>query len=219
MPTNNPIAISAGHGSKIRGASGYLDEVDEARRVCTRVTEILRSAGVTVHGPFFDDISTSQNENLNRIVSWHNQQDRMLDLSIHFNAYQTTSEAMGTETLYVTQAQLASEVAAAVAAASDLPNRGGKKRTDLFFLNNTSAPALLEEVVFVDSSTDAEHYNRTFDEICTAIASTISGITAPVPGPEPEPPEPTDTPVVTVTVDPPGSAKVVVIGAADVLSE
>jgi hypothetical protein len=33
-----------------------------------------------------------------------------------------------------------------------------------------------------------------------------------------EPVEPTDMPVVTVTVDPLGSAKVVVIGAADVLS-
>jgi hypothetical protein len=27
------ICISSGHGKYIRGASGYLDEVDEARRV------------------------------------------------------------------------------------------------------------------------------------------------------------------------------------------
>ena len=27
------IIISSGHGKYIRGASGYLDEVDEARRV------------------------------------------------------------------------------------------------------------------------------------------------------------------------------------------
>ena len=33
-------------------------------------------------------------------------------------------------------------------------NRGAKKRTDLFFLNNTEMPAILMEVCFVDSEAD-----------------------------------------------------------------
>ena len=48
------IVMSSGHGKKIRGASGYLDEVDEARRVVNRVKELLPDI-TTYH----DDISTS----------------------------------------------------------------------------------------------------------------------------------------------------------------
>ena len=88
------VVISSGHGKYIRGASGYLDEVDEARRVVNEVATILKSMGnsaVTFH----DDISKSQSENLNRITSFHNSQVRDLDVSVHFNAYQTTSKPMG----------------------------------------------------------------------------------------------------------------------------
>jgi N-acetylmuramoyl-L-alanine amidase len=90
------IVISSGHGKYVRGASGYLDEVNEARRVVERVAVILRENGVGVD-TFHDNQSTSQNENLNRIVDYHNSRQRELDCSCHFNAYQTTSKPMGTE--------------------------------------------------------------------------------------------------------------------------
>jgi len=81
------IVISSGHGKKIRGASGYLDEVDEARRVVEKVATYLRSAGVTTT-VFHDDVSTTQSDNLNRIVNFHNAQpSHDLDVSVHFNAY------------------------------------------------------------------------------------------------------------------------------------
>jgi hypothetical protein len=184
------FAISSGHGKKIRGASGYLDEVDEARRVVARVAEILNAFSVGVK-TFNDDVSTSQNENLNRIVDWHNAQKRDLDVSVHFNAYQTTSKPMGTECLYVTQQTLASEVAKAIADAGGLINRGPKKRTDLFFLNKTSKPSILVEVCFVDSSTDEDLYDDNFEAICGAIASAISGqsVESVPPTPEVPPPE------------------------------
>ena len=102
MATYKTFAISSGHGKYIRGASGYLDEVNEARRFVDRVAELLRGAGVAVK-TFHDDVSHSQSENLNRITNWHNSQSRELDVSVHFNAYQTTSKPMGTECLYVTQ--------------------------------------------------------------------------------------------------------------------
>src|SRR4249919_560047 len=113
------LAISSGHGKYIRGASGspvppYLDEVDEARRVVDRVAEILRGAGVTVK-TFHDNTSHDQSTNLNTIVNYHNKQVRDLDVSVHFNAYQTTSKPMGTECLYVTQEKLANTVASKIA--------------------------------------------------------------------------------------------------------
>ena len=189
------IAISSGHGKYIRGASGYLDEVNEARRVVAEVATQMRLLGASVKGPFNDDISTSQNANLNRIVDWHNSQVRDLDVSVHFNANVTTSNPMGTECLYVTQESLAAEVSKVISAAGKLKNRGPKKRTDLFFLNNTSRPAILIETCFVDSKADADLYNTNFVAICKAIAQTLSGVDVPAKPPaEPEHPPGTPAP-------------------------
>lgn len=168
------IVISSGHGLKVRGASGILDEVDEARKVVEAVATILRSDGVGVI-TYHDDVSTSQNENLNRIVDFHNSQGvHDLDVSVHFNAYTETSSPMGTECLYLTQAGLADIIAENIANASGLIDRGPKKRDDLFFLNNTEEPAVLIEVCFVDSEADASIYNNNFEDICSAIATAIS---------------------------------------------
>src|SRR5262252_498929 len=97
------ICISSGHGLKVRGAScdedWGLDEVDEARRVVPAIAENLRKLGYGVL-TFNDDVSTSQNENLHRIVDWHNAQQRELDVSVHFNAYMVQTKGMGTEVLY-----------------------------------------------------------------------------------------------------------------------
>jgi N-acetylmuramoyl-L-alanine amidase len=179
------FAISSGHGKYIRGAAGspvppYLDEVDEARKVVDRIAQILKDGGVTVV-TFHDNTSHDQNTNLNTIVNWHNAQARDLDVSVHFNAYQTTSKPMGCEVLYVSQSSLASKVSQAIADAGHFINRGPKKRTDLFFLNKTHEPAILLEVCFVDSKVDADLYHQHFEAICHAIAEAISGeaLTAP----------------------------------------
>lgn len=171
------IVISSGHGKYIRGASGYpvppqLDEVDEARRVVERVAKFLRGADVWVD-TFHDDTSTSQNENLNTIVNYHNSATRDLDVSVHFNAYD--GSAQGTEVLYVTQEGLSEEVCAAICGAGGFTNRGAKYRGDLFFLNSTEMPAILIEVCFCDNTGDSNKYNENFDSICEAIASALSG--------------------------------------------
>jgi N-acetylmuramoyl-L-alanine amidase/Putative peptidoglycan binding domain len=197
------IVISSGHGKYIRGAAGYLDEVDEARRVVEKVATYLRSAGVTTT-VFHDDTSHDQSTNLNTIVNFHNKQpSHDLDVSVHFNAYQTTSKPMGCEVLYVSQAgsEVADEVVDAICEASGLINRGPKKRTDLKFLNSCHEIAVLVETCFVDSKADEGIYEEHFDAICRAIAESLSGESV-VPVPEPEPPgppvEPGDRPMVGV---------------------
>jgi peptidoglycan hydrolase-like protein with peptidoglycan-binding domain len=207
MATN--IAISSGHGKYIRGASGYLDEVDEARRVVERTAEMLIGAGCTVK-TFHDNTSHDQSTNLNTIVNWHNKQSRELDVSVHFNAYQTTSKPMGTECLYKTQEELSADVARGIADATGLPNRGAKYRSDLKFLNSTSKPAVLVETVFVDSGADEDAYNENFEEVCKALAEALSGrqigdiappeppdvIELPPPGEELPPPTDHDRPTI-----------------------
>ena len=168
------VVISSGHGLYVRGAAGLLDEVEEARAVVERVADVLRNMDVEVT-TFHDDVSKSQDENLNRIVDFHNSLTRDLDISIHFNAYEPTASPMGTEVLYVTQQQLAADLAMAIAAEGSLINRGAKERSDLFFLNQTSAPAVLIEVCFVDSEADALAYEKGFADICTGIAAVVAG--------------------------------------------
>lgn len=171
----NAIAISAGHGKKIRGAADIIDEVDEARRVCTQLAKDLRDRlDVTVRGPYFDDVSETQDENLERIVDWHNAQERALDVSIHFNAYEHTDDPMGSECCYLTQQELAARIAEAIAGTAGLINRGPKLREDLYFLNNTEQPAVLVEVCFVDSSADVAAYQRNFGPICGVLARTLA---------------------------------------------
>jgi N-acetylmuramoyl-L-alanine amidase len=183
------VVISSGHGKHIRGASGYIDEVDEARRVVESVADVLRDQNVEVT-TYHDDISTTQSENLDRIVDFHNSKTRDLDISVHFNAYETTSKPMGCEVLYVssTGLEIADEVVDAICEASGLINRGPKKRTDLAFLNGTEEPAILIETCFVDSKADVDIYYEYYDVICNAIADAISGEDSGI-TPAPEPPD------------------------------
>ena len=182
------VVISSGHGKHIRGASGYIDEVDEARLVVESVADALRESGVEVT-TYHDDVSDSQSENLDRIVDFHNSKTRDLDISVHFNAYETTQKPMGCEVLYVssTGMEIADVVVDRICDASGLINRGPKKRTDLAFLNGTEEPAILIETCFVDSRADCDIYAENYDVICSAIADAISGEDSVDP-PTPEPP-------------------------------
>jgi N-acetylmuramoyl-L-alanine amidase len=172
-PISGRIVISSGHGKFVRGAVGVLDEVDEARRVVEQLASELAADGVDVM-VFHDDVSKSQSENLERIVDFHNAQVRDLDVSVHFNAYVETTAPMGTEVLYVTQNVLAEQLSMAIAECGFI-NRGAKKRTDLYFLNQTNMPAVLLEICFVDSSADAEVYRDEFELICEQITTILSG--------------------------------------------
>jgi len=171
--TYKSVVISSGHSKVVRGASGILDEVDEARKVVDQIAYELILRGMSVK-TFHDDTSKTQNENLNAIVNFHNRQVRELDISVHFNAYQSTGKSMGTEVLYVSQQSLAAELSKAISSVG-FTNRGAKKRTDLFFLNHTAMPAVLIEVCFVDSSFDANVYDENFDAICDNIAVVLGG--------------------------------------------
>ena len=176
------VAISSGHGLRIRGARGIIDEVDEARRVTKRVAEMLRNAGVPAH-VFHDDISRTVSDNIGAIVRHHNRQKRNLDVSVHFNSSAGTHErGIGVETLYRRGNQqahtLASRVSRTISEASGLILRRGDgtwDRTDIGFLNQTTAPAILLEICFVNSHTDVRLYRENFDGICRAAAVAISG--------------------------------------------
>jgi N-acetylmuramoyl-L-alanine amidase len=170
------VVISSGHSLIVRGASGIIDEVDEARRVVPEVAHHLRTFDfdvVEIH----DDDSTTQQENLEWLVSEHNKHDSAgrLDVSIHFNAYVPTPSGRGVECLFYSQAELSESVALQISEVSGLINRGAHQRLDLYFLKHTngSLGAILVEVCFVDSTEDCLKYDEAFSEICEAIARAI----------------------------------------------
>ncbi len=165
---------SSGHGLKIRGAKHFIDEVDEARKVTNEVHRILTTQYNGSGAVFHDDTSTTQNQNLQTIVNYHNKQERDLDWSVHLNAAGVTDAPRGVEVLYYDAKDLSAKVSAAIAKASGLKDRGPKQRIELYFLKNTYKPAILIEVCFVDSKADVELYHKNFNAICIAIAESLA---------------------------------------------
>ena len=172
------INISSGHSINCQGASDIINEVAEARKVVNRIFELCKSMGIEVYK--YHDTSSSSSQNLANIVNWHNQFKDGIDISIHFNAYHHTSNSMGTEVCYYSQAKLASQVSSAISKASDLKDRGGKERKGLYVLKNTNKPMLLIEVCFCDSSYDVQKYQENFDNICLAIIQALTGKTTQI---------------------------------------
>ena len=169
------INISSGHSINCQGATDIINEVTEARKVVDRIYQLCKDMGIEVYK--YHDTSSSSSQNLANIANWHNQFKDGIDVSIHFNAYQHTSNSMGTEVCYYSQSQLANQVSLAISKASGLKNRGGKERKGLYVLKNTNKPMLVIEVCFCDSSYDVQKYQENFDNICVAIIQALTGKT------------------------------------------
>lgn len=180
----NEVVISSGHAKFVRGAHGFIDEVDEARKVVDRVAKYLNDLGVNVT-TYHDNTSKTQADNVNGIVAYHNSKQRNLDVSVHFNAASKTNDPRGTEVLYYSNGNkdLATKLSKEISEASGLINRGAKQRDNLGFLKRTNKPAILIETCFVDSVEDVKLYQSKFDEICKVIAETVSGKKLPQPKP------------------------------------
>jgi|SRR5215472_1757212 len=199
------IAISPGHGTKIRGAAGPepwgLDEVDEAQSLVPMIANHMRAGGAEVE-EIVDHHSTTQDQNLDWLVDQHNAAfdgdhgDDRLDISVHYNAYQiTTTTPRGTEVWYFSQDDLAFAIASEVALSSGLIDRGGKQTSSLYFLSNTICKSILLEICFVDSKPDCDLYRRSKEQIAESIARTIVGEADSFPGRPDRPPRPEPPPV------------------------
>lgn len=168
------INVHGGHSLKCRGASGYLDEVNEDRKVKNRVIELLRANGHTVYD-CTDDNSTSQNANLKAIVNKCNSHSVDLDVSIHLNAGGGT----GTEVYIYSDSSKAKDEATRIAEKISntlgIRNRGVKTSTKLYVLRKTNSPALLVECCFVDNAIDKVKWNA--DKCAKAIVEGILNAT------------------------------------------
>ena len=199
--------VHGGHNRIVPGASHYLDEVTEDRRITAGVISMLRSSGHTAYD-CTDDTGKTVGANLANIVAKCNTHSADLDISIHQNAAKVDpgdGKTKGVEVfVYSTnsKAYAAAGRVCAKLAALGFTNRGVKISTGLYVLKHTKSPAMLIEVGFVDDKDDADLYNKVgVNAICKAITegilnSSVTSTPAQTPTPAPKPaPKPAAKPV------------------------
>ena len=147
------ICVVAGHTMKGKGtgASKYINESTENRVVSKYVVDYLKKAG---HEADYYEINEAT-DYLSKQVKFANAKSYDLVVQIHFNAGGGT----GTETLYKTSSGKKYAEKVTNSLGKLYKQRGVKVRNDLYWLNQTKAPAILVEVCFVDSTTDTNIYN------------------------------------------------------------
>lgn len=167
------IALSAGHTStgKGTGAVGFINESTENRVMFNLVKKYLEQAGHTV---YVCNVEKGA-DYLQQQVALANKQTTDVSVQIHFNSSSTTNSAVGTETLYKTNAGkvVADRINAKLA--TKFKNRGTKKRDNLYWLNKCKSTTVLIEVCFVSSKADTDIYKANKEAIAKLIAEGIVG--------------------------------------------
>lgn len=149
--------VHGGHNSHVTGASKYLNELNEDRKVKNEVIRLLKAQGHTVYD-CTDDSGTTQNANLSNIVKKCNAHSVDLDVSIHLNAGGGT----GVEAYIYpgsSSKDEAARICSKVSSALGIKNRGVKDGSNLYVVRHTNAPAVLVECCFVDNTTDRDHWD------------------------------------------------------------
>lgn len=169
------IGINCGHtvsGQLGCGANGYLNESVETRNVGYALMDILRKSGHIVYD-CTNDIASNTKSNLENICILANAQFLDLFVSIHFNA----GGGQGCE-CYTYGAKQHSEAVRINKKLNELgfKDRGIKDGSNLYVVKNSKAKAILVEVCFVDTESDAKLYNDLgYNKIAEAIACGILG--------------------------------------------
>lgn len=185
--------VHGGHSLICRGASGYLDEVNEDRKVKNKVIALLEAEGHTVYD-CTDNDSRTQGGNLSNIVKECNKHYVNLDISIHLNAGGGTGCEVEN---YDSRTKAVSDrICANISAALGIRNRGTKYMPELYVLRKTKSLAILVECCFVDNQTDYAAWDA--DKCAKAIAEGILGrsitrtdsAVSPTPTPTPAPTAP-----------------------------
>ena len=170
---NIRIFLDAGHGGKDSGATkGSRHEADDVLKVVKKVGKKLEEkySNIVVGYSRTTDIYESPSKK----ASDGNAFNADYFFSFHRNAY--NGSAKGWETEYKSHSTVKDRIM------SDLNKRmkkigfairGDKQRDNLAVLNQTSMPALLFEIGFIDNSGDNTIFDKKFDDIVDAFVDVI----------------------------------------------
>lgn len=170
-------AIRGGHTFSCKGATGFIDETTEDRKVLEATKKYLLLGGDSIIDVTPDDSFDTQTSELSFGVSKANFNKVDNFASIHLNAFKTTDEKMGSEiVLYSDDSKLKDEAIRILRKLEELgfKNRGIKFNPNLYELKYTNCPAMIIEVCFCDSKADTDLYNSLgSDRVGKAIAEGI----------------------------------------------
>ena len=169
------IAVRGGHCPRVPGASKFIDELTEDRKVKESVIKYLRKLGHDVLDVTPPDNTSSSSVDLSNGVNRANLFGADLFISIHFNkAYDVYNGFLGSEVCVYSPFDTAQRVVNGLASLG-FKNRGQKVRTGLFELNHTNMKAMIIEVCFVESIGDVGLYKKLgHDLIGKTIAQAIA---------------------------------------------
>lgn len=164
------IGIRAGHNFKSTGSNGFINEVEENRKVLKALLPLLRAKYNVI------DLTPSDVDFINDLVlpvSEANRQGVDLFISLHFNAY-SDGLANGTECYVYSKSDKFKDEIIAQSIVNNISsigfrNRGVKESQSLYDLKATSMMAIIVEICFVTNSEDCKIYKSNFDKIVKAI--------------------------------------------------
>lgn len=171
------ISVNCGHtksGAGYGAVSGKFKESEIVRLVGKELIRLLKAKGHTVNDSTVDS-AVSQNAYLSEVVRKVNVAEPDLFLSIHCNA-STTHTANGMEVFTYKGRKLDKAVHICYELSRlGFKNRGIKDGSNLYVIRNTTAPAILIELFFLDNSTDQNLYSKQgYRNIAKAIAEAIA---------------------------------------------
>lgn len=174
------FACAGGHSKKAPGASSYINEYRQDRKVNKYLLAELRKRGHTAVDCSNEEATAS--DELARECSRANNSGADYFVATHFNAASKTKEPRGVEVWYYDGSAVGKKMATAIAkklsATLGLPNRGAKPTRSLYVLKHTDMPAVLVEVCFVDSRADNAAYRKAgAKKVATAIADGLEAAT------------------------------------------
>ena len=159
------IAVRGGHCPRVPGASKFLDELTEDRKVKESVIKYLRQLGHDVLDVTPPDNTSSSSVDLSNGVNRANLFGADLFVSIHFNkAYDVYNGFLGSEVCVYSPFVTAQRVVNGLASLG-FKNRGQKVRTGLYELKHTNMKAMIIEVCFVESIGDVGLYKKLGHEL------------------------------------------------------
>lgn len=97
-----------------------------------------------------------------------------LDISFHLNS-STDPKSTGVEVLYYDQKDFSSKVSKGISEVLGLKDRGAKERKELYFLRNTTAPAVLIELCFISNKDDMKKLLDNKEKVIDQIIFDITG--------------------------------------------
>lgn len=172
------IFLSLGHSilknGNITSASGVVNEYQYNKELITHVYDYLVRAGHKVTLCMCPERQfTSSSQERTYKIPMENIGNYDLAVELHLNAFNKL--AKGCEVYhYDNGAGKACAERVVAKLATVFSNRGAKKRTDLYFLNSTKAPAILIESFFCDNAEDCAKGNDK-KKVAKLIAEGIHG--------------------------------------------